>query len=139
MSAHDAALTNTSTRNNIFHVPSGGHSIHSGGSSFTNDFDYDLYNGKLKVGTDQEANGIYGVPTYIPSSGYDSTAKTGIFELSSQSLGYDAGEVIPNFNDNYTGAAPDSDAPQRAPKPVTIVRIVSITIQASNHGERFLT
>jgi len=118
LSAHDAMLTNTCTRNNIFHVPSGGDSIHSGGSSSTNDFDYDLYNGWLKVGTDQEPNGVYGVPTYIPSSGYDSIAKTGIFELSSTSLGYDAGEVIANFNDNYTGAAPDIGAHEAGSPPM---------------------
>jgi len=118
LSAHDAMLTNTSTRNNIFHVPPGGDSIHSGGSSSTNDFDYDLYNGWLKVGTDQEPNGIYGVPIYIRSSGYDSTAKIGIFELSSSSLGYDAGEVIPNFNDNYNGAAPDIGAHEAGSPPM---------------------
>jgi len=118
LSAHDAILTNTCTRNNIFHVPSGGDSIHSGGSSSTNDFDYDLYNGWLKVGAGHELNGVYGVPTYSRSSGYDSTTNKGIFELSSSSPGYDAGVVIPNFNDNYNGAAPDIGAHEASSPPM---------------------
>jgi len=117
--AHDAILTNTCTRNNIFHVPSSDReSINSGSSNSTNDFDYDLYNGGLNVSEGHELNGIYGVPTYIPSSGYDRTTNKGIFELSSYSPGYDAGEVIPNFNDNFNDAAPDIGAHEAGTEPM---------------------
>ncbi len=72
----------------------------------------------LNVGAGQEANGIYGVPTYVPSSGYDRTTNRGIFELRLSSLGYDAGEVITNFNDNYNGAAPDIGAHEAGSPPM---------------------
>ena len=104
VSAHDAILTNTCTRNNIFHIPSNGDSIHSGGSSSANDFDYDLYNGYINAYPGAERNGIYGVPIYDRHNG------VGEFALDSSSPGYDAGVVIPNFNDNYNGAAPDIGA-----------------------------
>ncbi|MHC4119896.1 MAG: LamG domain-containing protein [Planctomycetota bacterium] len=113
-----ALLTYTYTRNNIFHVPSGYESINSGSPSYTNDFDYDLYNGHVIAKPGTERNGIYGIPVYIPSSGYDRTTNKGIFELSSSSPGYDAGEVIPNFNDNYTGAAPDMGAHEAGSPPM---------------------
>jgi len=34
----------------------------------------------------------------------------GYFRLSSQSIGYDAGEIRPNFSDNFHGNAPDMGA-----------------------------
>jgi len=77
-----------------------------------------LYNGVLNISEGHELNGIYGIPIYIPSSGYDRTTNMGIFELSSYSPGYDAGEVIPNFNDNYNGAAPDIGAHEAGSPPM---------------------
>jgi hypothetical protein len=112
VNAHDAKLTNTCTRNNIFHVPSGGDSINSGSSSSTNDFDYDLYNGYIYARPGSERNGIKGVPIYDPNNG------EGEFALDSSSPGYDAGVVIPNFNDNYNGAAPDIGAHEAGSPPM---------------------
>jgi hypothetical protein len=112
VNAHDAKLTNTCTRNNIFHVPSGGDSINSGTSSSTNDFDYDLYNGYIYARLGVERNGIYGVPIYDPDN------DNGEFVLDPSSPGYDAGAVIPNFNDNYNGAAPDIGAHEAGNPPM---------------------
>jgi hypothetical protein len=112
-------ISNTCTRNNILHaISSDRYSIYNPSPNSTNDFDYDLYNGVLNVSEGHESNGIYGVPTYIPSSGYDRTTNKGIFELSSSSFGYDAGELIPNFNDNYNGAAPDIGAHEAGSPPM---------------------
>ena len=119
INAPDARLTHTCTRNNILHAISGDrYSINSGSPNPTNDFDNDLYNGLLNVSRGHELNGIYGVPTYVPSSGYDLTANKGIFELRPYSLGYDAGEIIPSFNDNYNGAAPDIGAHEAGSPPM---------------------
>jgi hypothetical protein len=112
VNAHDAKLTNTCTRNNILHVPSGGDSINSGSSSSTNDFDYDLYNGNIKAYRGAEPNGIKGIPIYDRNNG------DGEFALDSSSPGYDAGVVIPNFNDNYNGAAPDIGAHEAGSPPM---------------------
>jgi len=88
-------LGNMFTRNNILHISNDGdNSI----------FDYDLYNGYIDARPGSERNGIHGVPIYDRNNG------DGEFALDSSSPGYDAGEVIPNFNDNYNGAAPDIGA-----------------------------
>jgi hypothetical protein len=119
ISGSSNTLGNMFTRNNILHVSNDkNNSISNQNQNSTNDFDYDLYNGRLNVSEGHELNGIYGVPTYIPSSGYDRTTNKGIFELSSYSLGYDASVVIPNFNDNYNGAAPDIGAHEAGSPPM---------------------
>jgi len=105
VNADDANLTNTSTRNNILHISNDReYSISDPDQNPTNDFDYDLYNGNINAYPGAEPNGINGVPIYDPSNG------DGEFALDSFSPGYDAGVVIPNFNDNYNGAAPDIGA-----------------------------
>jgi len=81
-------LTNTVSRNNIFHVwkrhwPA----INEAGGS-GNDFDYDLYSGKVPAGS--QPHGISGVPG--PDTGIDRGAR------------------LPNFNDGFLGAAPDIGA-----------------------------
>ncbi|MHC4657237.1 MAG: LamG domain-containing protein, partial [Planctomycetota bacterium] len=119
ISGSSNTLGNMFTRNNILHISKDKYnSISNQNQNSTNDFDYDLYNGRLNVSGDQEAHGIRGVPTYVPSSGYDRTSNRGIFELSSSSLGYDAGEVIPNFNDNFIGEAPDVGAHEAGTPPM---------------------
>lgn len=100
-------MVNVVSRNNILHVKSGKASIryiNNGGSC-----DYDLYNGSISV---SEPNGIAGTPTYSPIPDYDIPNQTGgaTSSLSTNSLGYDRGEVIPNFSDNFTGSAPDIGA-----------------------------
>ena len=113
INAHDASLTYTCTRNNIFHVLSSDRdSINSGSPNSTNDFDYDLYNGNINAYRGAEPHGIKGVPIYDRNNG------DGEFALDSSSPGYDAGVVIPNFNDHYTGAAPDMGAHEAGSPPM---------------------
>ncbi|MFC1634849.1 LamG-like jellyroll fold domain-containing protein [Planctomycetota bacterium] len=113
INAHDAGLTNTCTRNNVFHVPSNDrYSIFNPSPNSTNDFDYDLFNGNINAYRGAERNGIQGVPIYDLNNG------DGEFALDPFSPGYDAGVVIPNFNDNYNGAAPDIGAHEAGSPPM---------------------
>ena len=81
-------LTNTVTRNNIWHVwkPHWASINEAGGSG--NDFDYDLYSGKVPAGS--QRHGISGEPR-------------------ARSI-VDRGVRIPNFNDSFAGSAPDIGA-----------------------------
>ena len=103
-------ITNTISRNNIFHVWQ--NSVPSieveGGSG--NDFDYDLYNGVLS-GTigGAESNGFVGIPVYAAGDGWSSESG-GRYSLAPGSPGHDRGARIPNFNDGFLGAGPDVGA-----------------------------
>src|SRR3954468_10556302 len=92
-------LTNTVTRNNIWTIwkPHWDAINEAGGAG--NDFDYDLYNGKLTAPRGAEAHGIAGTPTYERE-----------FVLAAKSAGIDRAVRIANFNDAYVGAAPDIGA-----------------------------
>jgi len=95
------------TRNNILHVRErDAVSISYRGGD--NDFDYDLHSKNVPQG--HESHGIKGIPTYVSSAGFDFATMTGNFQLDQSSVGYDAGELIPNFSDGYTGVAPDMGA-----------------------------
>ena len=86
-------LTNTVSRNNLFLVwRRHWEAIHEAGGS-GNDFDYDLSNGRLS-----EKHGFYG------------------------SSGVDRGVRIPNFNDNFTGSAPDIGAEEKGGAPLVFGR-----------------
>ena len=101
------------TRNNILHISNDGdNSIFNQNQNSTNNFDYDLFNGSIDARPGSERNGIYGVPIYDPHNG------DGEFALDPSSPGYDAGVVIPNFNDNYNGAAPDIGAHEAGSPPM---------------------
>jgi hypothetical protein len=99
-------ITNTVSRNNIFQVwkPSATEFYQIGSG---NDFGYDLHNGSLNGAI--ETNGIAGLPIYAAGNGWTSEAG-GQYALAAGSPGYDAGQRIPNFNDAFTGAAPDVGA-----------------------------
>jgi len=95
------------TRNNILHVrETDAASISYRGGD--NDFDYDLANKGVPAG--HESHGIKGIPAYVSGAGFDFATKIGNFQLDKTSVGYDAGELIPNFSDGYTGVAPDMGA-----------------------------
>ena len=116
----EGSLKQSVTRNNIFQVNrpdlSGGwHNSISGDSS--NDFDYDLYNGNVS-GSGQEVNGVKGVPKYNPVPSYSLLGGKGIFTLDSGSPGFDAGAILPNFNDGYTGSRPDMGAHEAGTPPM---------------------
>jgi hypothetical protein len=97
------------TRNNILHVRSeNSRSIAESSSSEDNDFDYDLCSKAFPSGHEQ--NGISGSPEYVGGAGFDASGRTGNFQLTPSSPGFDAGEVIPNFSDGYLGDGPDMGA-----------------------------
>lgn len=70
-----------------------------------NDYDHDLYSGKVPAGA--EPRGIRGSPHY------DLRNAQGEHFLDPSSPGYDAGVLLPNFNDGFAGSAPDMGAYDR--------------------------
>ena len=98
-------MLNTTSRNNILHVYKSWHgSINDKKKDPLGNYDYDLYNGKIGAAEGAESHGIHADPIYDPGNG------KGEFALDPSSPGYDAGMVLPNFNDGYTGSAPDMGA-----------------------------
>lgn len=98
-------ISNLITRNNIFSVPKSRRpSIADNRKTPTNDYDFDLYNGRIVAADGNEKSGIRGLPTYESGEG------CGSFALSPGSKGHDAGVIIPNFTDDYRGRAPDMGA-----------------------------
>ncbi len=105
------------SRNNILHVRSpNGYSVSQNEQNVDNDFDYDLFNGR--VPEDQEKHGVLGQPVYVPNAGFDPLAKTGVFQLMLDSPGAGAGVALPNFNDAPPDQAPDMGAHQRGSPPL---------------------
>ncbi|MCX7044138.1 MAG: right-handed parallel beta-helix repeat-containing protein [Candidatus Sumerlaeota bacterium] len=93
------------SRNNILHIRKvGGSSIRDASKAPAHDYDYDLLSGKVVSAGSPEPHGIKGVPIYAPNR------VAGDFSLDPGSPGFDAGEVIPNFNDGFAGKAPDVGA-----------------------------
>ena len=86
--------------------------------SDTNSFDYDLYNGQLGAVAGSESHGIVGVPTYADGVGFDLKTMTGKFSLAPSSPGHNAGVILPNFTDGYTGSAPDIGAHESGTPPM---------------------
>jgi len=110
-------MLNTTSRNNILHVADPRYPGIKDCTGVTyhdalGDYDYDLFNSHNEVYAGAEPHGIKGVPIYDPDNG------DGDFMLDRSSPGYDAGAVIPNFNDNYSGAAPDLGAHEAGSPPM---------------------
>lgn len=103
---HGGNMSHVTTRNNILHIATDRHSsILDRSSDPASDYDFDLYNGNLGNAREgSEANGIHGVPRYAFPNQF------GNFSLDSDSPGFDAGVILPNFNDGFTGKAPDIGA-----------------------------
>jgi hypothetical protein len=114
LSSWGGGIINHISRNNILHVygQTSASIEERSGVSRDNDFDYDLYNGRIKATGQQETHGIKGTPIY------DSRNRPGQFALDQNSPGYDAGIVIANFNDNFTGKAPDIGAHEAGTPPM---------------------
>lgn len=105
-------VKHTVSRNNILHVrSSSNYSASENKANADNDFDYDLFNGRVPKG--QEGHGFRGEPVYAPNAGFDPATKTGRFQLAPESPGVATGVAIPNFGDGFTGGAPDIGAHQR--------------------------
>ncbi len=112
-------VKHTVSRNNILHirvVAGKGYSASEAKQNIDNDFDYDLFNGK--VPEDQEKHGTRGEPVYEKSTGFDPATQTGRFQLTPNSPGTGAGEPIPNFSDGFSGKAPDIGAHQHGAPPM---------------------
>ncbi len=102
-------VTNTVSRNNILHIwKTHWDSIRTQGGG-GNDFDYDLRNGGIAAYAGAEPNGIVGTPVYKSGHGWSNWAG-GNYQLDRSSPGYDKGVRLPNFNDGFTGNAPDMGA-----------------------------
>lgn len=119
-------ICNGTTRNNILHVRSScANSIAFTSENVNDDFDYDLLSAGYPVGS--EANGVVGTPTYANFPLYETTTKTANFQLASSSAGYDDGVIIPNFCDQYEGAAPDMGA-QEANAPAMVFGVNAVFV-----------
>jgi hypothetical protein len=106
------------SRNNILHVrPEDTRSISTDKNrSVDNDFDYDLLSARYP--DDHEKHGIKGTPSYVPGAGFSFETRTGNFQLTADSLGFDKGEVISNFCEIFNGAAPDIGAHEAGTAPL---------------------
>ena len=110
-------VKHTASRNNILQVRSPDNRCASEAKqNIDNDFDYDLYNGRVPQG--QESHGIQGEPIYAADAGFDPATGLGQFQLAPASPGAGAGQPIPNFSEGYNGAAPDVGAHQRGTPPM---------------------
>jgi hypothetical protein len=106
-------MGNVMSRNNILHVNADSRpSIADSERGVDNDFDYDLYNGRISALPHNETNGVQGVPVY------SATDPGAPLALDSSSPGRSAGEVLPNFSDGFTGAAPDMGAQEAGTPPL---------------------
>lgn len=106
-------MSNVTSRNNILHVNADyRYSVTDSKRMPNNDFDYDLYNGKLGVTEGQESHGVFGEPIYDSLPGQSSYA------LDTSSPGYDVGVVLPNFVDGFVGTAPDIGAQEAGIAPL---------------------
>lgn len=110
-------VKHTISRNNILHVRSPrDYSTSTAKQNADNDFDYDLFNGR--IGEGHQPNGVRGEPIYASGAGYDVTLKAGTFQLAADSPGAEAGEPIPNFSPRFQGKRPDMGAHQRGAPPM---------------------
>ena len=106
-------MLNVMSRNNILHISWWRWmSIFDKNRDQSNDLDYDIFNGEVQLPkmVKSEFNGIRAIPVYDPKN------KTGQYALDKLSPGFDAGAILPNFNDNYTGKAPDIGAFEKGSK-----------------------
>ena len=110
-------VKHTVSRNNILHVRSPENLCASSDKrNIDNDYDFDLFNGQVPEG--HEKHGVRGEPIYAEGAGLNPASKIGSFQLAPDSPGVSAGQVIPNFNEGYTGTAPDIGAHQRGEPPI---------------------
>ncbi len=107
-------MTNVTSRNNILDVTR--QVIADRARDPLGDYDYDLFSLPVTAGENQEKHGLRGKPVYVP--GYGLKDGRGTFALAATSPGFDAGVVIPNFNDGFSGSAPDLGAQEAGSRPM---------------------
>src|SRR6185503_18701013 len=93
-------MTNTVSRNNIYHVKKTWWSAIDALGGSGNDLDHDLYNGNVSV-SGAQVHGQVGTPIYESGHGWQSESD-GYYQLAPNSPGYDRGARLANFNDNFT-------------------------------------
>ena len=109
-------LTNTVSRNNIFHIWKPHWAAIDHGSGYGNDVDYDLFNGQVNAGPGAEIHGIRAEPVYQADNG-PASGSGGMYQLAPSSPGFGNAVRIPNFND--ADAAPDIGAHQHGTPAMT--------------------
>ena len=107
-------MVNVTSRNNILHVKS--QAFRDRDNDPLGDYDYDLYQGRLPKGREHQKHGIRALPIYAHVTGLRNGE--GVFTLSPNSPGFDAGVRLPNFNDDFTGSAPDMGAHEAGTGPM---------------------
>jgi hypothetical protein len=107
-------MTNVTSRNNVLHVTR--QAINDRASDPLGDYDYDLFSASLAASDRHEKHGIRGTPVFAPGLGISGTK--GVFSLTPQSPGFDAGTKLPNFNDGFNGAGPDIGAHEAGTAPM---------------------
>ncbi|HEX8963565.1 MAG TPA: hypothetical protein VF801_11235 [Rhodocyclaceae bacterium] len=106
-------VRNTVSRNNIWQLwRPDAPAIRQAGAG--NDFANDLYSGRAGA---RIVHGIRGTPAYAPGNGWTSESG-GRYQQAAGSPGYDRAVRIPNFNDDYAGAAPDIGAAEAGMPPM---------------------
>ena len=120
--SNERPMVDVWSRNNVWHLSRAERSGYSAPHSMTrnNNIDYDLYGGgTLRLpGTNVIGpHMIKGTPQYAPGHGAQSR-DGGRYSLAAASPGFDAAEVIPNFNDGFNGAAPDVGAHEAGTPPL---------------------
>src|SRR5258706_11618171 len=91
---------NTVSMNNIYHLWKPNSMVYQVGTD--NTFQNDMYNGSAGTAV---ISGINATPTYAAGHGWQSESG-GQYALAAGTPGYDQGVRIPNFNDDFQGAAP---------------------------------
>jgi hypothetical protein len=109
----DQPVRNTVSRNNIFHTWRDHGGMWDVGPD--NDFAYDLYVGE--VPRVKYSHAVTGAPRFAAEHKRHESP-LGRFELARGSPGFDAGVAIPNFNDGFTGKAPDLGAHEAGTAPM---------------------
>jgi hypothetical protein len=106
--------SNITSRNNLIHTRHDKDwAIRDTQITPSNDYDYDMYPGKVMAREGAQKHGIRARPVY-------DRAPDGRLWLKPGTAGFDAGIRIPNFNDDYQGKAPDIGAVETnsiTPKP----------------------
>lgn len=117
----DRPMVEVVSRNNIWHIlkPHWA-SLYGNASSRNNDVDFDLHSGTISIGGSGNrigTNGQRAAPSYAPGHGAVSRAG-GQYALAPGTPGFDGAERLPNFNDDFSGAAPDVGAHESGAPPM---------------------
>jgi hypothetical protein len=112
-------MSNVTSRNNILDVYLENRgSVNDFGADLEGDYDYDLYSGVIVAAPGNETNGIHAAPVYVGVPTFCLVAGEGVFHLAPSSPGRDDAIRLPNFNDGYTGSAPDIGAHEALTPPM---------------------